>query len=219
MMPKTFTLRSRRCHGFTLIELLVALVIFVLLAVMAYGGLSRVLEARDSFVRHDDRLAAVQMAFMLMSRDIEQAVDRPIRDAFGDPLPALRGDLQGIELTRDGWRNPGGFMRSQLLRVGWQLDGDRLRRLTWAVLDRAPDSEATQPVLLEKVANLSFRFLSTQGQWYEEWPPAVTNTPQPDLPLAVEVTLELDDWGEIQRLFRLAGNWQQQAQPANGAGS
>jgi len=211
-------IRHRNSRGFTLIELLVALVIFVLLAVMAYGGLTRVLDARDSFERHNDRLSQLQMTFMLMGRDIEQTVDRPVRDAFGDSLPALQGDDQAVELTRDGWRNPGGFMRSQLQRVGWQLDGDRLRRLTWAVIDRAPDSEPVQPVMLDKVDSLRFRFLDEQGQWRGQWPPDVTNPSQLDLPQAVEVTLELEDWGEIRRLFRIVTDWPP-AQSGNGAGT
>jgi general secretion pathway protein J len=218
MMPAILDIRHRHCRGFTLIELLVALVIFVLLAVMAYGGLNRVLDARDSFERHNDRLSKLQMTFMIMGRDIEQTVDRPIRDAFGDSLPALQGDRQAVELTRDGWRNPGGFMRSQLQRVGWQLDGDRLRRLAWAVVDRAPDSEPTQPVMLEKVNDLKFRFLNEQGQWYEQWPPDITNAPQLDLPQAIEVTLELEDWGEIRRLFRVVTD-SSQVQSGNGAGT
>ena len=217
MMPATPVLCRGRCNGFTLIELLVALVIFALLAVMAYGGLSRVLDARDSFDRHNDRLSDLQMTFMLMGRDIEQAVDRPIRDAFGDSAPALQGDGQAVELTRDGWRNPGAFMRSQLQRVGWRLDGDQLRRMTWAVVDRAPDSEPVQPVILDKVDALAFRFLNEQGQWFDQWPPDTENATELDLPQAVEVTLELDDWGEIRRLFRVVTD-RPQPQSGNGAG-
>jgi general secretion pathway protein J len=209
--------RRRHRHGFTLIELLVALVIFVLLAVMAYGGLNRVLDARDSFERHNDRLSALQMAFMLMGRDIEQTVDRPIRDAFGDPRPALLGnDGEGLELTRDGWRNPGGFMRSKLQRIGWRLDDGRLYRLTWAVLDRAPDSEPARPVLLDHVTALTFRFLDRQGEWQDQWPPAIAEAGQTDLPRAVEVTLELEDWGEVRRLFRVLMD-RPEAPTANGA--
>jgi len=192
-------------RGFTLIELLVALLIFVLLAVMSYGGLRTVLDAQQSFEQHNDRLAELQMLFMMMGRDIEQAVNRPIRDNFGDPQAALLGGSEGLELTRGGRRNPAGMARSQLQRVGWVMDSGQLIRLSWAVLDRAQDSEAARYMMADQVQGLEFRFLDHQGQWRSQWPSVSTSNNPPPLPLprAVEVTVELEDWGMVSRLFRL----------------
>jgi len=192
-------------QGFTLIELLVALLIFVLLAVMSYGGLRTVLDSQQSFERHNDRLAELQILFMMMGRDIEQTVNRPVRDSFGDPAAALVGADQGLELTRAGRRNPGGMVRSQLQRVGWFLDNGELQRQTWAVLDRAQDSEPVTHVLAEQVRSMGLRFLDGQGQWHNAWPATTgnNNNKQPALPEAVEVNVELEDWGMVTRLFRV----------------
>jgi len=208
LLPLSYSRLNPRQSGFSLIEVLVAMLIFVLLAVMSYGGLQTVLNAEESFERHNDRLSELQMAFMLLGRDIEQAVNRPVRDNYGDTLAALIGGDGGFELTRSGRRNPAGLLRSQLQRVGWQIEDEQLMRMSWSVLDRAPNSEAAQVVMLDQVQALSIRFLSAQGEWFTEWPSSNQNQgqqtlPQP-LPLAVEVNLDLSDWGEITRLYRLS---------------
>jgi len=190
-------------RGFTLIELLVALMIFVLLAVMSYGGLRTVLDARESFELHNDRLAALQMLFLVMGRDIEQAVDRPIRGNFGDSQPALQGGSNGLELTRGGRRNPAGLLRSQLQRIGWTLEDEQVQRLSWPVLDRAQDTEADRQTMAGQVTGLEFRFLDQQGQWRLQWPPSGNDDQQASLPRAVEVTLELEDWGTVMRVFQV----------------
>ena len=202
--PGGFSRRSRRYgQGFTLIELLVALLIFALLAVMSYGGLGTVLEAQQGFERHNDRLAELQMLFLVLGRDIEQAVDRPIRDGFGDPQPALQGGSDGLELTRGGRRNPAGVARSQLQRVGWMVDAGQLQRLSWGVLDRAQDSEPDRQTMIDQVTGMELRFLDQQGQWRSQWPVAGGNDKQADLPRAVEVTIELEDWGRVIRLYQV----------------
>jgi len=53
------------------------------------------------------------------------------------------------------------------------------------------------------VSSVSFRFLTPDGEWLDSWPP-------PDVqdagnPNAVEVILELDDIGTINRVFGLPG--------------
>ena len=81
----------RRRGGFTLLELLVSLAIFALLATMAYTALNMVLNMRKEVEKRADRLTELQTAFMVMERDIEQAIARPIRDDLGDEQAALKG--------------------------------------------------------------------------------------------------------------------------------
>lgn len=200
--------RAPRAAGFTLIELLVAIVIFIVMSAMAYEGLRTVLANQDGFERNNDRLAELQILFLMLGRDIEQMVARPIRDNYGEEMAALVADDRSLEFSRTGWRNPAGFVRSHLQRVGYVVEENQLQRRSWAVLDRAPNSEPLQTVLLTGVEALELRFLDNNGQWTQSWPPFSVNddkAQRPPLPLAVEVNIELDDWGKLTRLFRTPG--------------
>jgi general secretion pathway protein J len=206
----------RRAAGFTLLELLVALAIFAVLATIAYGALNSVLTARRAVEAKGERLAALQTALMVMERDVEQAVPREVRDEFGDRQPALIGGGTGtavLALTRDGWRNPLGLARSNLQRVAYAFNDGRLLRASWSILDRAPDSQPYSEVLLDKVTAVDVRFLGADGQWSGYWPQqtaagqaagaqiALAMPP----PRAVEVSLDVEGWGRITRLFRVPG--------------
>ena len=202
-----------RSRGFTLLEILIALAIFALLAVMAYSGLNSVLRTREITEARADALNALVMANRMLARDLEQLVARPIRDEYGDVQPPLLGGStigRMIELTRGGWRNPAGQLRSTLQRVAYRLDEDSLIREYWATLDRAQDSEPLEQNLLDGVQSVSFRFLDDAQKWHTEWPPlGVTQAAgagEANLPLATEVTLDIEAWGEIRWLFRMPAN-------------
>ena len=194
---------SRYSRGFTLIELLVALLIFAIFAAIAYGGLDQVLTAKARTTREAERLSDLQTAYTWIARDIEQAVDRPIRDAYGDPAEALIGGGTSLELTRAGWRNPAGLTRSHLQRVAYTLEDGQLQRRYWRILDRAPDSEAHETMLLEGVQEMELRFLDEQGQWQPAWPVTNADGNVVSMPRAVEFSLEIEGWGRITRLFRV----------------
>jgi general secretion pathway protein J len=212
-------MRISRQSGFTLLELLVAMGIFALMAAMAYGGLNNILNEDKATNEHASRLAQLQKTFLWLGRDIEQAVNRPIRDEFGDPQLAMLGVEVGqyqLELTRAGWRNPAGRPRSNLQRVAYGVHDGKLIRYYWNVLDRAQDSKAIETVLLDGVVRMELRFLSdvSSGQgniqgssgWGNDWPSTALGTqPTSDLPRAVEVTLETEAEGRITRLFEVPG--------------
>ncbi len=195
--------------GFTLIELLVAMSIFAVVAVMAYGGLDVVLKARKQGDEHSVKLAALQTAFAIIERDIEQAVSRINRDNFGDPQPAMNGNDDTVEFTRNGRRNPGNFSRSHLQRIAYGIEDEELMRASWQVLDLAQDSEPAIGPLFAGVKTVEFRYLDDGLEWQSGWPP-VSNLSQQSAPLrglpkAIELTLDTEEWGEIKRLFRVAG--------------
>ena len=72
-----------RQRGFTLLELLVALAIFALVSVMAYGGLASVLDQQFATDEIAGQLARLQKTYLLLQRDFEQLVPRPVRDEYG----------------------------------------------------------------------------------------------------------------------------------------
>jgi len=202
----------RRTRGFTLLELLIALSIFAAIGVMAYSGLSNVLRQQAQTRIYSDRLQMVQMTYRIVQRDLQQFVGRSIRNEFGAVSPALvaGGAFAGVEFTRGGYPNPAGFLRSNLQRVAYVMDEDRLVRRSWRVLDRAQDSLPDQQVLIDKgVQGFNLRYLDDKNTWQQRWPPAGTapgptgSLVAPKWPLAVEVRLSLEDLGELKWVFRL----------------
>ncbi|MCK5522968.1 MAG: type II secretion system minor pseudopilin GspJ [Thiomargarita sp.] len=196
-------------QAFTLLELLVAMTIFAFIAVMAYAGLNTILTARLQTDQHATELAHLLMTFTWLGRDIEQLIERPIRDQYGDKQPILQGTISTLELTRAGWRNPLQQKRSSLQRVAYFIENNTLWRTYWWVLDRAQDTHPIKMDLLNDVNTLKLRYLDENFKWYEQWPPLDFTTPldknnvKPILQLkAIEVTLTVDGWGDIIRLFR-----------------
>jgi type II secretion system protein J len=61
--------------------------------------------------------------------------------------------------------------------------------------------------LLPGVTAVSFRFMTGSRQWVDRWPAETQNPAKQDRerPAAVEVTLELTDWGQVRRLVEVSG--------------
>lgn len=200
-------MKHARSAGFTLLELLVAIAIFAVVALLAYGGLATVLDAREDTAAGAARLRALQQTMLMLQRDLDQLAPRGIRDEYGDHKPALHGGADWIEFTRGGWSNPAEQPRSQLQRVAYTLRERRLVRAHWQVLDRAQDSAPFEAELLDQVRLLRVRFLDAQGEWQDAWPPlnAQDGNQGAEPPRAVEITFELEHWGSVTRLFRING--------------
>lgn len=194
--------------GFTLLELLVALAIFAVIAVIAYSGLDTILTARQQTDQHAIQLAHLQMAFTWLGRDIEQYIERPIRDQYGEKQPALQGTNSHLELTRAGWRNPAQQQRSSLQRIAYNVENKTLTRSYWRMLDRAQDTQPLKIDLLTQVDELQLKYLDKGQRWHEQWPPLNFLNTAPDEQTnptlkAIEITLTVVGWGRITRLFRV----------------
>lgn len=201
----------RRGAGFTLVEMLVSIAIFSLIAAMAYGGYNTLVRQSEQANERMARVRAVQRAVTRLTQDFAELEPRPVREPIGDAVePALRADRRTqylAFLTRAGWSNPAGLARPTLQRVAYRLEDGKLYRDHWSALDTTLANEPITAELLAEVRALEFRFLDPGGQWQEQWPPLGT---APELgrrlrPLAVEIILELDDWGRISRLVEVPG--------------
>jgi general secretion pathway protein J len=217
---------TRRARGFTLLELIVVVAIFAVISVMAYGGLSSVLNSRTRIAAAIERTTALQKGYLRLRNDFQQLRARSSRDAYGASQPALlvRPD-DAVEFTRGGWRNPLSQPRSNLERVAYFRDDQkRLVRQSWRVLDRAQASEPVTLPVLDQVEEIHWRFLDDQLQWQDHWPPqglspqSAPATQSPPPPRAVELTLRLTDIGEVRFLFSATNVPLQKTTPAPGAG-
>jgi general secretion pathway protein J len=207
--------------GFTLIEVLIALAITAFVSMIAYTSLSSVLTGVERLRETTDRTYEINRAFMILSRDLRQFVNRPVRDEFGELEPALSGGVLArfaLSFTRSGWHNPAGYPRSNLQRVNYRLEDDALWRDTYGVLDRAGNTEPNSVQLLEGVEDVQLGFLGSLTElqvesrgakldttgWVESWV-LDSSAPGQELqpPVAVEISLQLQDWGEIRRLYAL----------------
>lgn len=189
-------------------------------ALVAYTTVSTVISGVGSVREEADRLHTLTRALDVMSRDIRQVANRPITDEFGFIRSALEGGplaRETLALTHAGWHNTTGAPRSTLQRVAYYLEGEQLIRAVYPVLDRTSVIEPREVVLLEDVSAFEVRFLADASSmrvdrnldidrrlWDENW---VADLSQPEaaipLPQAIEVRLELESWGEVERLYVL----------------
>lgn len=186
-------------------ELMVALTIFSLISVAMYGSLTSMIDTRKHLEGDSSRLRELQTAFRIIGRDIEQAIDRPIRAPYQPEVPAMLWTEQpaSFELTTGGRRNPGMVKRSSLQRVAYRLEDEALIKDTWPVLDRAVDSKPFSQVLVRGVEGFEMAFIAKGGETHRTWPleASVLGGNSPALPKAVQVLLYLKNWGRIERLF------------------
>jgi general secretion pathway protein J len=208
-----------RARGFTLIELLVALFIAAVMFAIGYGALRQGLTNHETLKAEQAHLLGLQNAMRVIEQDFVQLAPRPVRQAVGsEPAqPALQGGLPGTQpiaaFTRAGWSNPAGLQRPGLQRVAYFLDNGTLRRENWYVLDPTLASTTARRDLLTHVKSFTLRYMDVNHQWQDQWPPATSTVlvgqsleaVLRERPLAVEITIDTEDWGKLVRLIEIAG--------------
>ncbi|PID61090.1 MAG: type II secretion system protein GspJ [Gammaproteobacteria bacterium] len=198
---------GNRQTGFTLVELLVAMFLLAILGTASFQMLMQINRARDVVLAQSERLSELQRTFYWLAEDITQISKRRVRSAIDSELLPFQQNIEGenlFELTRSGWANPAADIapaRSTLQRVAWGLDGDRLMRMYWYHLETTSEEPTRRRRMLRGVKSLSLRFIDREGSWQESWPPP--NLENPGMPRAIEFTFELDDMGEVRRVFAL----------------
>jgi general secretion pathway protein J len=182
-------------------------------------GYTQLARQSDHVEENMKRVRAIQLTVMRFTQDFAELEPRPVRDPIGSASqPTLLADGRSatlVELTRAGWGNPAAVQRATLQRAAYRLEENKLYREHWLVLDRTLATEPVRVELLDKVRSVRFRFMDGDRVWQEAWPaqsrgnfPAGLTIGAPGMterPLAVEVVLELEDWGTLTRLIEVPG--------------
>lgn len=206
----------RAQRGFTLIELMLAISILGLISLGAYQFLANTSQSAQRLQARQQALLDLARLQSVIASDLGQWVDRPIRDALGDPLPAFVLEPDGaLEFTRRGLSNPLDKNRSDMLRVRYELREGRLWRLSWTTLDRLQGMQPlASPLGPAELTSLRWRVRGAPGSpVLEFWPPAsaggsarVQATIDAGAPEVVNLELEVPPWGRLRRIYGMPGN-------------
>jgi general secretion pathway protein J len=180
---------------------LIVITIFAIMSAAAYSGLQNSLKTEENFSAAMKDLEAVQMSLTLFQRDIMQLSPRAIRDAYGDDEAAIiLFDGRELFFTRGGNFSSLKLGHTDLIRVAYSLRDGQFIRSYWRRLDSTQGDQPLTASLLSKVTNLQIRVLDQNNIWHLDWP--ISNNAKIR---ALELTLELEDWGEIRRLLSIPG--------------
>lgn len=195
--------------GFTLIEVLVAMAIMALIGAGALSILNSATKTSDKIRVSGNRLNEVQRAFLFISTDMQQLTVRQVRDEYGEKLPSMKSDLQSstpfIRVTRLGRRNPAQLVRSNLEHLVYTLEDKVLIRTSYMYSDGMAENRGLKRPILTDVESMKISFFDGKS-WHAYWP--LTDEVEGEgptlLPVAVKMSLELTDYGVIDRLFAIS---------------
>jgi general secretion pathway protein J len=174
--------------GFTLLEVMIAISITALIGIASANLLTNIIGSKKATDERSEQLITLQRFNQFVSRDVEQIINRSIRDEYGDEQAAIildDGDYLA-QWSRLGWRNSpiNDDPRAEIQRVAFQTfdindeeceaaksrleswgeidpQGLCLVRYFWSVLDRSSDSEAKTQIILDLIDEIEIELLAT----------------------------------------------------------
>jgi general secretion pathway protein J len=176
-----------KAKGFTLLEVMIAISITALIGIASTNLLSNIIESKKVTDIRSEQLTTLQRFNQFVSRDVEQIINREIRDQYGDTLPALIIDSPDYlaQWSRLGWRNSpiAENPRAIIQRIAFQLfdindeeceqakerlaswgelepEGSCLVRYFWPVLDRSGETEPKTQIILDLIDSLEIEVLT-----------------------------------------------------------
>ncbi|WP_111641560.1 type II secretion system minor pseudopilin GspJ [Marinimicrobium alkaliphilum] len=227
-------MNRRRQQGLTLLEVMVAIAITAAIAAITYqsihgaaGGAERSAEVMDEINRLD-------RTWQIIAADLRHALPpEPSPGVDGVRFlfqgESLRGNADERQLlmrfTRRGWINPMERLRSDIQELSYRVEDGRLWRYFRPARNRPFDEydfdeQALRQELLDGIQDIQMRFLSgaiaaqrglssIEGtdytrDWPELWPDPNQIGGTLELPVAVEIRIELEGSGVSRRLFEFA---------------
>lgn len=177
--------------GFTLVEALLAIALLATLGAIVFGSLLTTTQVVDAGRAAAAREQTIRRVLRLMAEELTIGVKEPTFPWVGlngtqdgqsaDTLAFVtRGDGLGVQAARE----------SEILRVIYTREGDRLIRFVRRNLYGLTDESVDQVNLATKVKGFNVRYYSRQGQvWLDEW----SSTGPLPTALLLEITFQETD--------------------------
>jgi general secretion pathway protein J len=213
--------KASRQQGFTLIEVLVAIAVFASLSVAAYTVLNQVQRSNAQSMSTVEDLQQFQKAWAIIDSDFRQMALRQWRHEGESPSEyllawgqgVLDSEQNGVMFTRLGYSNPlSQLPRGEVTKVGYLIQNEKLQRVWWRYPDTSVGEPSIERTLLSGVESFELEFYNGEG-WLKEW--AVKY----ELPYAIKMTLQLEKWGSIERLYLITQGRVDTAEAAEEGGS
>ncbi|MFC3094096.1 type II secretion system protein GspJ [Alteromonas sediminis] len=200
----------RSVNGFTMLEILIAMAIFTMIGIGSTALLTTVIDSNEAASERFVRLQSLQRAMLLIERDVQQAIARPVR-IEGEAIDRVMfggitdtSDADGLAFVRAGWSNPQFMLpRSTLEYVAYRLTEGRLERLSGHYLDNVIGYEPKERVLLDDVLDFRVEFyVGGEEDGELRWSDSYVGT---TLPQGVALIIESETFGTLRREFALVG--------------
>lgn len=211
---QTKTGSKRAQLGMTLIEVMVATAILATIATISYQTLNITIESKEVVEAKLKELSRVDRAWLLLEADFKNALGYAKRQALGPgsgellpPLVVERNGDYALVLLRGGHANPLNLPRSELIRVGYRVEDETLFRDVWYDLGSIDQDESRKQKIIDGVERVELSVLSDRatsysaGPWLDNW--TLEEQVSSPMPLAVKVTMKLEGYEEITRVFAL----------------
>ncbi len=198
----------RKTRGFTLLEILIALSVFAILATITAFAMQHAFNTRTRVTSQSDRLNSLQLTMTLVNRDTQQLMPRAILGNELHEFAAFIGQADYLEFTRGGALNTNTRTPSStLVRVAYLCKNGSFIRRRWNTLDGPNRSNYQDTPLLDNVSECSFNYLTRDKQILPFWESYALRPDQKQekLPTAIQLTLNLNDWGNMSLLFIIPG--------------
>jgi len=182
--------------GFTLIEILLAVSLVAMMATLVFGSLYVTINAIDSARANSADEQIVRSTLRLMTDELSVSVNSPI-----GPWMGINGQYEGRPadsvafLTMGQFRGADSAKDTELVRIVYTREGDRLLRFVRRNLYGLTDESVEQVELATKVKGFNIRYYDSKSNlWLDEWDRRGLESPKAIL---IELTL-LQDKTEVQ---------------------
>jgi general secretion pathway protein J len=182
--------------GFTLVEVLLAVSLVAMMATLVFGSLYVTLSAIDTARTNSATEQIVRSTLRVMADELSVSESRDVGPWMGingllDGRPAdsvaflTMGQFRGAESAKD----------TELVRIVYTREGDRLLRFVRRNLYGLTDESVEQVELATKVKGFNVRYYDGKSKlWLDEWTGRGTESPKAIL---LELTL-LQEKAELQ---------------------